>query len=68
MIQSFNCGNTERKNKPSGLKIDDNSKYLGLNVTSHCVFSAIPHLSLLMWSKGTLIIGTLWSYRYRLLI
>lgn len=30
-IQSFNYGRLEYKNKPSGLKVDDNSKHLGLN-------------------------------------
>ncbi|RXN12054.1 NLRC3-like protein [Labeo rohita] len=30
-IQSFNYGYSERKNRPSGVKIDDGSKDLGLN-------------------------------------
>ena len=30
-IQSFNDGYTERRNRPSGLKMDESSKHLGLN-------------------------------------
>lgn len=42
-IQSFNYGFTERKNKSSGLKIDDNSKHLGLNaIQSLCVLRNTP--------------------------
>ncbi|XP_041935316.1 uncharacterized protein LOC121697735 [Alosa sapidissima] len=42
-MHSFNFGFTERKNKPSGLKIDDNSKHLGLNaIQSWCVLRNTP--------------------------
>ncbi|KAF7647295.1 hypothetical protein LDENG_00174680 [Lucifuga dentata] len=42
-VQSFNYGYTERKNKPSSLKMDDNSKQLGLNaVQSWCLLRNIP--------------------------
>lgn len=45
-IQSFNYGYTERKNKPSGLKIDDKSKHLGLNaIQSLCVLRNTPLIS-----------------------
>ncbi len=42
-IQSFNYGYTERKNRPSGLKIDDASKDLGLNaIQSRCLVRNAP--------------------------
>ncbi|CAI5671395.1 unnamed protein product [Oreochromis niloticus] len=42
-IQTFNYGFVERKNKPSGLKIDDNSKHLGLNaIQSLCILRNTP--------------------------
>ena len=42
-VQSFNYGFLERKNKPSGLKIDDNSKHLGINaIQSLCILRNTP--------------------------
>ena len=42
-IQSFNYGYPDRKNKPSGLQLDDNSKHLGLNaVQAWCVLRNTP--------------------------
>lgn len=35
-IQSFNYGYIERKNRPSGLKMDEGSKDLGLNAIQSC--------------------------------
>lgn len=40
---SFNYGYSQRKNRPSGLKLDDNSKDLGLNAAqSWCLLCNIP--------------------------
>jgi len=42
-IQSFNYCYTERKNKPSGVKMDDKSKHLGLNaIQSWCLLRNTP--------------------------
>lgn len=42
-IMSFNYGYTQRKNRPSGLKLDDNSKDLGLNaIQSWCLLRNTP--------------------------
>ena len=42
-IKSFNYGYIERKNKPSGLKMYENSKYVGLNtIQSLCVLHNTP--------------------------
>ncbi|XP_041823596.1 uncharacterized protein LOC121628577 [Melanotaenia boesemani] len=42
-INSFNYGYLERQNKPSGLKLDDNSKHLGFNaIQSWCVLRNTP--------------------------
>lgn len=42
-IQTFNYGYTNRKNRPSGLVMDENSKSVGLNATqSWCVLRNIP--------------------------
>ncbi len=42
-IQSFNYGYSERKNRPSGVKIDDGSKDLGLNaIQSWCLLRNTP--------------------------
>lgn len=42
-IVSFNYGYTQRKNRPSGLKLDDTSKDLGLNaVQSWCLLRNAP--------------------------
>ncbi len=42
-IMSLNYGYTQRKNRPSGLKLDDNSKDLGLNaVQSWCLLHNTP--------------------------
>lgn len=44
-IQSFSYGYTERKNKPSGLKMDDKSKHLGLNaIQSLCILRNTPFI------------------------
>lgn len=42
-IQSFNYGYIERKNRPSGLKMDEASKDLGLNaIQSWCLVRNAP--------------------------
>lgn len=42
-IVSFNYGYTQRKNRPGGLKLDDNSKDLGLNaIQSWCLLRNAP--------------------------
>lgn len=42
-IQSFNYGYTERKNRPSSLKMDEGSKDLGLNaIQSWCLIKHTP--------------------------
>ena len=42
-IQSFNYGFLERKNRPSGLKIEDKSKHLGLNaIQTLCLIRNTP--------------------------
>lgn len=42
-IQSFNYGYSERKNRPSGIKVDDGSKDLGLNaIQSWCLLRNTP--------------------------
>ncbi|KAG7459332.1 hypothetical protein MATL_G00209530 [Megalops atlanticus] len=42
-IQSFNYGYSERKNRPSAIKVDDGSKDLGLNaVQSWCLLRNTP--------------------------
>ncbi|XP_017320801.1 uncharacterized protein LOC108264015 isoform X1 [Ictalurus punctatus] len=42
-IQSFNYGYTDRKNKPSGVKMDNKSKHLGLNdIQSWCLLHNTP--------------------------
>jgi len=42
-IQSFNYGYSERKNRPSGVKVDDASKDLGLNaIQSWCLLRNTP--------------------------
>lgn len=42
-IHSFNYGYTQRKNRPSALKLDDNSKDLGLNaIQSWCLVRNAP--------------------------
>lgn len=42
-LHSFSYGYTDRKNRPGNLKIDDNSKHLGLNAAlSWCVLCHTP--------------------------
>ena len=42
-IMSFNYGYTQRKNRPSGLKLDDKSKDLGLNAIRAWCLLRKPH-------------------------
>lgn len=67
-LHSFSYGYTDRKNRPGNLKIDDNSKHLGLNAAqSWCV---LHHTLLIleMLLKGAMITGTYFSSSYKLLI
>lgn len=42
-IRSFNYGFLERKNKPSGIKMDGKGKHLGLNaIQSLCILRNTP--------------------------